>query len=65
MHGTFPLWDGEGVGTKYYDCSYKKKAFLMFVPFLPVTRFRHSFQGKDIIKSQVWEGLESLTLTRL
>lgn len=42
---------GEGVGTTYYDCSLK--TFLIFVPFLPVTGFRSSFQSKDIFKSQV------------
>lgn len=44
---------GEGVGTRYYDCCLKKKTFLIFVPFLPATGFRSSFQSKDIFKSQV------------
>jgi len=28
---------GEGVGTRYYNHSLKKKTFRVFVPFLPVT----------------------------
>lgn len=44
---------GEGVGTRYYDSSLRKKTFLIFVSFLPVTGFRSSFQSKDIFKSQV------------
>lgn len=43
----------EKLGTRHYDCSLKEKTFLIFVPVLPVTGFRSSFQSKVIFKSQV------------
>lgn len=43
-------WRG---GMRYCDYPLRKKNFLFFIPSLPVTGFRSSFQSKEIFKSQV------------
>lgn len=40
-------------GTRYCDYPLRKKIFLFFISFLPVTGFRSGFQSKEIFKSQV------------